>query len=1107
MDLHSVEDKMPVQRSEEALAYWAAQVSAATAPLDLPLDRPRPAVSGGGRRRLSSTLPPAVVAAAEGLASQEGSEAPVVLLAGFLALLGRVAGQREVAAGVSAGAGLLPVRADLVGDPSFRDLVRQVRDSARETAENADLPRDVLDSLASEGRLFRAAFLAAGPARGLEGLDLVLTFHPEVSGWSVALDGDADLFDASTLARLLAALGRILKAGAADPAGRLSGLPWLSEPELHQVVREWNDTAVAVPEGVCLHHFAEAAARRSPDLIAWTSGADSLTWGELDRRSNQLAHHLRRLGVGPEVLVGVFLQRSLPLVVSLLGIHKAGGAYVPLDPDYPAERLAFMLADSGARVLVSQQNLLPLIAHDGLRTVILDSAFEALAGEPDDRPAVEVAPENLAYLIYTSGSTGRPKGVAIRHRSGVVLLRWAAEFFSADAGGVLFSTSISFDVSIFELFLPAILGTAGILARHALGLIDVPNPERVTLVSTAPSAMSELVRLSPIPSSVKTVALAGEALPIRLAEDLYRIPTIERVWNLYGPTEDTTYSTYSLVPRVLSGPPTIGRPLGGGRVHLLDDRLRPVPLGVRGEILLGGEGLARGYFGRPDLTAERFVPDPFGLEPGARLYRTGDLGRYQPNGEIEYLGRVDQQVKIRGLRIEPGEIEVVLARCPGVAEAAVVVQSRRTGPQLIAFYSAAEGQSVPESRLRRSVQSELPSFMVPARFVSLERLPVTPNGKVDRRSLAVLPLGDDAETELVPPRTRLELELRQLWEEVLQVAPIGMTDNFFSLGGNSLLAIYLMICVRERFGRDLPGAVLLQHSTIEQFARVLEKESPQLGHPSLVPLQRQGGKAPFFCVHDGAGGTIFRLVELARPLAEADPERPFWGLQAKGIAEGDGEPLESIGEMADYYIEAIRTLQPEGPYHLGGYAMGGVIAYEMAVRLIERGERVGLLAMIDAPPRPASRLPEVDLIHLTLLLARDLSLPVAPQDLAGLTPDDALARVVEAGVRAHRIPREFTTRDARRYLRLMEAIVGATRRYQIERVYPGVLTVFEGQVLTDGLDGRWEELPVKLETIPVAGNHRTMFERPQVEAVATALRDALDRASAVEDVRLTSEDC
>jgi amino acid adenylation domain-containing protein len=1082
--------------AEEALAFWATQLSAAPAPLDLPLDRPRPAVPGSRRMRIPAAVPSAVVERAERLARAEGTEAGSVLLTAFLALLGRAARQSDVAAGVPVGHGFLPVRAGLSGDPSFRELLRQVRDEERQTAAHADVPAEALEDLVKEGRLFRAAFVFGETSASLAGLDLLLAVSPGSAGWTGFLDWDAELFDRPTPARFLAGWNRILAAAVADPERRLSGLPWLSEAERHQVVVEWNDTAMPDPGDVCLHHLTEAAARRSPEAVAWIGGRESLTWGELDRRANQLAHHLRRLGVGPEVLVGVFLQRSLPLIVALTAIHKAGGAYVPLDPDYPAERLAFMVEDSGARVLITQRELLPLVAEKDLRTIVLDPTFEVLAGEPEDRPAVEVSPDNVAYLIYTSGSTGRPKGVAIRHRGGVVLMRWATEVFKpSDAAGVLFSTSICFDVSIFELFLPSILGTTGILARHALGLMDVPDPEQVTLVSTAPSGMAELVRLMPIPATVGTVALAGEALPSRLVEDLYRIPSVQRVCNLYGPTEDTTYSTFSLVPRDLVGAPTIGRPLGGGRVHLLDADLQPALLGSRGEILLGGEGLARGYFGRPELTAERFVPDPFGLEPGARLYRTGDLGRYRTDGEIEYLGRIDQQVKIRGLRIEPGEIEAVLARCPGVAEAAVVVQQRRTGPQLVAFYAAGEGQNLVAGRLRRLLQDELPSYMVPARFVALERLPVTPNGKIDRRLLASLPSGDEGESELVPPRNRLEVELRQVWEEVLQIAPISVADNFFSLGGNSLLAIYLMICIRERFGRDLPAAVLLQASTIEQLARVLEKESPELGHPSLVPLQRQGGKTPFFCIHDGAGGTIFRLVELARVLGEADPERPFWGLQAKGVM-GEGEPLESIEEMADHYIEAIRTLQPEGPYHLGGYAMGGVIAYEMALRLLDRGERVGMLAMIDAPPRPAGRLPAVDLGRLTFMLARDLALPVALEDLAGLTPDEALARVVEVGIRARRMPREFSFQDARRYLRLMETIMAATRRYRIERVFPGTLTVFEGHVLTEGLDGSWEEMPVRLRKIPVTGNHRVMFERPQVEDLAAALRDALDGAGA-----------
>ena len=962
--------EMPGRSADEILADQVSRRTPGLAPLDLPLDRPRPAIASGRRGAVSGLVPAAVAAAAERLAREQGMEAAMVSLAAFLALLGHVAGQSDVTVGLPAGSDLLPVGVSLAGDPSFRDLLRQVGEAARETGSQAGLPGGAPEGVASGERLLRAAFVPAagsGPDAVAAGLDLVLALRhaPSGSDWTGLFDYDAELFDPPTVTRLLAAWNRVLMAAAADSDRRLSDLPWLSAAERHQIVVEWNDTAVEDAGSVCLHHLIEDCGRRSPDGVAWRKDSESLTWGELDRLANRLAHRLRRLGVGPEDLVGVFLQRSLPLVVTLVGIHKAGGAYVPLDPDYPAERLAFMLADSGAKVLVTQSELLPLLTRNDLTTVSLDPRCEVLAQEPDDPPAVRVTPENLAYLIYTSGSTGRPKGVAIRHLSGIALVRWAAATFSpAEAAGVLWSTSVCFDVSVFELFLPAVWATTGILVRHLLRLSGLPDAGRVTLVSTVPSTLAELLRLDSLPPSVQTVTLVGEPLPARLAEDLYRLPTIQRVWNVYGPTEDTVYSTFSLVPREVPGPPAIGRPIVGGRVHLLDPELRLVPLGSCGEIYLGGQGLARGYLGRLDLTAERFVPDPFGAEPGGRLYRTGDLGSYRPDGEIEYLGRVDQQVKVRGMRIEPGEIEAVLARYPGVAEAAVVVQARRTGPQLVAFYAPREGQNVSMTRLRLFLQSELPSYMVPARILPLESLPVTPNGKTDRKYLAALPVEEaGAEAEMVAPRTRMELELRQVWEEVLQVTPVSVTDNFFALGGNSLLAICLLVCVRERFGRDLPVPVLLQAPTIEQLARILEEDAPRPGHPCLVSLHPGGCKAPLYLIHDGAGGNIFRLVALARVLGEMDPERPVWGLQAKGLMGEGGPPLETVEEMAEHYIEAIRSQQPAGPYHLGGYVMSGLIAYEMALRLHDRGEQVGLVAMIDAPPRPASRLPAVDLRH------------------------------------------------------------------------------------------------------------------------------------------------
>ncbi|HEU0076714.1 MAG TPA: amino acid adenylation domain-containing protein, partial [Longimicrobiaceae bacterium] len=497
--------------------------------------------------------------------------------------------------------------------------------------------------------------------------------------------------------------------------------------------------AVSLPEPVfapaaagdrpsCVHHFFEAQAARTPDAEALVHGTESLTYRELDARANQLAHALRRRGAGPEVRVGICARRSIDLVVGLLGIVKSGAAYVPLDPAYPRERIALTLRDARAPLVVTQRALLPLLAGHGGGVVLLDGDRGEIDGEPAEAPEGGAGPDNLAYLIYTSGSTGTPKGVQIEHRSAVALMRWCREVYTPDeCAGVLGSTSVCFDMSVVEVFHTLGVGGTLVLAENALELPRIPARDRVTLVNTVPSAAAELLRTGGIPSSVRTVNLGGEPLKGSLAQGLYALPHVEAVYNLYGPTEDTTYSTWLRVERGAAREPTVGRPVTGTRVHLLDAELGAVPAGEVGEVYLAGEGLARDYLGRPELTAEKYLPDPFSREPGARMYRVGDLGRILPDGELESLGRVDHQVKVRGFRVELGEVEAALAALPEVREAAVVAREGAAGEtRLVGYVAAAAGARLSPAEMRRRLRERLPESRVPAPRLVLARRPLTP---------------------------------------------------------------------------------------------------------------------------------------------------------------------------------------------------------------------------------------------------------------------------------------------------------------------------------------------------------------------------------------------
>ncbi|HEX4494599.1 MAG TPA: amino acid adenylation domain-containing protein [Thermoanaerobaculia bacterium] len=850
------------------LAYWRGALAGAPPLLDLPTDRPRPPVQTFRGARRTTAFPVGAAAAVRELGRSRGITGFMVLLATFQTLLHRTSGQPVVAVGspvanrsreeveglIGFFANTLVFAVDLAGEPAFRALLERVREAALGAYAHQDVPFEKLVEELAPARnlahapLFQvmlsfqsAAVPAASAASAATGglvlspvdadmaaakFDLTLSVEERGHDFAVALDFNTDLFDPATAGRWLEQLKALLVGALAMPEERISGLPLLDAPQRAQLLIEWNDTAPVTPSRACLHELFAVQARLSPDLPAVIAPEGSLTWRELAGRVRQVAHHLRALGVGPEVLVGICMERSLDLVVGILGTLEAGGAYLPLDPAYPLERLEFMLADAGAPLVLTRESTRDRLRieerPDGRRWICLDRDWQAIAAAPPASPS-GVRPDNLAYLIYTSGSTGRPKGVALTHGNAVALLRWASGVFPAgDRAGMLASTSICFDLSVFELFLPLCYGGALVLADNALHLPRLAAASQVTLVNTVPSAIAELVRGEGLPPSVRTVVLAGEPLPRKLVDEIYGVATVGRVMNLYGPSEDTTYSTFATIARD-GGFPPIGRPVGEGWIYLLDPHFQPVPVGVPGEMLLGGAGVARGYLSRPELTAERFVPDPFSGEPGARLYRTGDLARFRPDGEMLFLGRVDHQVKLRGFRIELGEIETTLRLHPGVAEALVVARGEAAELRLIAYVSGRTGEAPPVEELRAFLRGKLPSHMVPWAFVPLRAFPLNANGKIDRKALPDPERAAwGAPAELAAPRSEMELRIAAIWRDLLRLDEVGIHDNFFDSGGHSLLAVRVYNRLKRELARELPLVALFEHPTIGALARYLE---------------------------------------------------------------------------------------------------------------------------------------------------------------------------------------------------------------------------------------------------------------------------------------------
>jgi len=608
----------------------------------------------------------------------------------------------------------------------------------------------------------------------------------------------------------------------------------MPDEEYQKILFEFNETTTDYPRDKTIVDLFEEQVDKSPDAIAIVFENQQLTYQALNTRANQLAHYLQSLGVKPEVLVGICVERSLEMIIGLLGILKAGGAYVPLDPRYPKERLAFIMEDAQASILVTQTSLVYDLPQQKTQLLCLDTEWEIISQSDSKNTVSQVKQENLAYVIYTSGSTGKPKGVAIEHHSAVVFLAWAKKAFTQEEiACVLGSTSICFDLSVFELFVPLSWGGQIILVKNALHLSTLPLGSEVTLLNTVPSAMSELVRTNSIPASVRVVNLAGEALQNKLVQQIYQLETINKVFNLYGPSEDTTYSTWALIQKESKEPPSIGCPIANTQVYVLDGNEQPVPIGVCGELYIGGDGLARGYLNRPELTAEKFIPNPFSDVPKARLYKTGDLARYLPDGNIEYLGRIDNQVKIRGFRIELGEIETILNQDSTVQEAVVISREDEPGDKRLVAYIVSNQELSTEdtchysAHFRDVLRQKLPDYMIPASFVFLKAIPLTPNGKVDRKALPQ-PDGQraDLETAFLAPETEIEHKIARILQDVLHVNQIGVYDNFFDLGGNSLLLVQVQEKLVETLNQDIPVLTLFQYPTISALLHYLENESP-----------------------------------------------------------------------------------------------------------------------------------------------------------------------------------------------------------------------------------------------------------------------------------------
>jgi amino acid adenylation domain-containing protein len=919
---------------------------------------------------------------------------------------------------------------------------------------------------------------------------------------------NTEVFSPQQIALMLDQWKTLVEGIASHNTCPVSQLSLLSSSAKKHLLSEWNQSAADYPTDLCIHQLFEARVVEDADAIAVVCQEKSLTRGELNRRANQLAHHLQQLGIQPETLVGICLERSLEMAIAVFAVLKAGGAYVPLDPNYPSVRLNYLLEDAQVDVLLTQASLKERLPKTSAQIICLDRDWDTKALK-DTNPTSSVQSHNLAYVIYTSGSTGNPKGVAIEHHSAANTLFDIEERFAVKPqDSVLAVSSLSFDLSVYDLF--GVLGSGGTMVipqpascpdpEHWLELIA---QEQVTIWNSAPALLELLVNYligfgQQLPASLRLILLSGDRINPNLVVQLQHLNPQLQIISLGGATEASIWSICYPITQNWSAEKTIpyGRPLHNQSFYILDSQQQLVPIGIAGELYIGGVGVARGYLHRPELNASKFIANPFLQQTpfnqkgrGDRLYKTGDLGRYFTDGEIEFLGRIDNQVKISGVRIELGEIEATLLQCPEIQETLVTVNSSSPEQSSLVAYSILKPNSTLTSQqLRDLLKTQLPEFAIPASLIFLDAFPLTPNGKVD---LKALPKNQTKQSEtqsnLSAIPDSLEGQLTQIWSRILNVRPIARDDNFFELGGNSLLALRLFEQIQKVFGKNLPLATLFTAPTIAQLTEVMRDQGWSAPWSALVSIQPHGTKPPFFCIHP-VGGNVLTYYTLAEAMGT---DRPFYGLQSKGLS-GQQTPSTSIEAMAADYLQEIKLIQPQGPYYLGGHSFGGFVAYEMALQLEKNGEKVAVLALFDCLGPNCLKKYQLSRqlqIHLNNLAQSSLieSLSYLQARIAG-----SLSKVVPRSIQEKYF--ELTTLfmfPKKRSLAILEhhnyQLINKYRQ-NICQAYGGKIVLFRAKIRTvEGYfsaSGGWEGLALGgIDVYDITGDHLKMILQPEIASI------------------------
>lgn len=1134
----------------EEKEYWLQKLSQEIGETNLILDFPRPDVYRNEKDAVDITITEGLHERLKKITGDKDFLLYAVLMASLKVCLHKYTGNTSLVIGSPVhgqgeGDNVLPIVDYLEPKCSFREFLMGVRQTLLDAYSRQNYPferliKDLgLENMKNRFPLFDMALVLNSIHCALPGLtnDVTITFTKGQDKISGKVEFNKTLFDLKNIKRFTEHYINILNQGLKDTNSSIAAMELLTEEEQYQILVEWNDTHRKYSDDKCFHQLFELQVERNPDAIAavFSSGGENhgsdsqLSYRELNYRSNQLAHYLRAQGVQPDEIVGIFMERSLDVIVGILGILKAGGAYLPLDPDYPQEHLKFMMKDARVTLLLTheclkgtlQSLLSPEPQKSKTKFILMDSDWMAISLESNENPVSGVTPENLAYVLYTSGTTGKPKGVLTCHRGLTNLAEAHVRIFGVrPESRVIQLSTLNFDASVSEFAMALCSGASLYFGPSEALFPGAPlfnqlRMNSITHITITPSAL-EVMPKEDLPA-LKTIIVAGDVCSPDLVKHW---AAGRRFFNAYGVTEA---SVCSLIAQCENGArkPPLGRPLDNTQIYILDRYLQPVPAGIPGELYIGGPCLARGYLNLPELTKERFIPNPIKenkawrtpqgdrFEPADRLYKSGDKVRYLSNGDVEFLGRIDHQIKIRGYRIEPGEIEVVLQSHPDVRQVVVVQREDQPGQHRLAAYVVLNRDGGPETETRERngkileslqdyVGSKLPHYMIPSAFVVLEAFPLSPNGKIDRKALPVPEtVIDGNRAGYVGPRDLLEMKLIQTWEDLLNIQNVGVYDNFFKLGGHSLLAVQLMARIEQRLGARLPISTIFERPTIEQLAVLMRQNISTQAWSPLVQIKQGGARKPVFCIHPG-GGTVVGYFELARLL---DDDLPIYGLQARGFEKGQ-QPVTQVDKMAANYLEAIRTIQPEGPYFFIGWCLGARISFEMALQLQKQGERVSHMAFLDAyaPSVIPDELLELDDAAKILgLVAQDV--PVFLDYLRTLGPDEMLMHVLDEAKKVNVVPPDFDLEDGRRFFDVFKAN-GRLAHCPISQFFQGRIILFRADEevafaarLTQNQDLAWGELaPNGVEVHFVPGNHNTLVREPHVKVLAEKLNTYIKQA-------------